>query len=161
MKHRDLIASVFKRVLGLTSAFLLLAAMRCPAAAWEGVDDFSSGISTNNWAFHKGNSGDVRVLGTNGHATFIAPAMLADDTSEALIWHGNPTAGEDWNVEVTGHVSAPSSRLWLSAWSMDTPFPSSSYYYVEMYQRADRGFIVGLTGTWRAIVPTTIETRII
>ena len=96
----------------------------------------------------------MRVLGTNGHASFIVTGILANDTSEALIWHGNPTATEDWNVEVTGHVSAPSARLQLYALRTDTLL-ADGVYIVEMYRKAGRGFIVDLMGTRRVIVDAT------
>ncbi|MCX6907434.1 MAG: hypothetical protein NTY01_05270 [Verrucomicrobia bacterium] len=143
-----------KQAIAFTLLFILLAVGHCFAAAWEGTDDFSSGISTNNWRFNHNNSGEVRVLGTNGHASFIVPDVLAADTSEALLWHGNPTAAEDWNVEVTGHVSAPSARIQLYALRTDTLL-ADGVYIVEMYRKAGRGFIVTLGGTRRVIVDAT------
>ena len=154
MKHPGLRTPNLGQAISFALLCFLSAVDISLAAAWEGTDDFSSGISTNNWTFHNGNSGNVRALGTNGHATFIAPAMLAEDTSEALIWHGNPKATEDWNVEVTGHVSAPSARLQLYALRTDTLL-ADGVYIVEMYRKAGRGFIVDLMGTRRVIVDAT------
>ena len=76
MKHPDIRTPNLKQAISFALLCFLLAADISLAAAWEGTDDFSSGISTNNWAFNHGNSGQVRVLGTNGHASFIVTNIL-------------------------------------------------------------------------------------
>src|ERR1039458_2003139 len=93
-----------KQAISFTLLFILLAVGHCFAAAWEGTDDFSSGISTNNWAFNHNNSGEVRVLGTNGHASFIVPDILAADTSHALLSSGISTNNWAFNHNNSGEV---------------------------------------------------------
>jgi hypothetical protein len=83
--------------------------------AWDGADDFSSGIAGCNWTIKQANAGQMTVIGTNGHASFLVPSATTASQNAYIIWHGTPKAAEDWTVEVTGHNSAGYSAQGASA----------------------------------------------
>jgi hypothetical protein len=106
MRHLNLRTLILKKTLYFTNLFLLLAAERCPAAAWEGTDDFSSGISVTNWTVYDQYVGQMTVVVTNGHASFFVPVTTTSEQNAILIWKGQPTVTNDWIVEIKGHNSA-------------------------------------------------------
>ena len=89
MKHLDLRTPIWKKTIHVTTLFVLLAASRCVGAAWEGTDDFSSGISTTNWLIRPYlDAGQMLVAGTNGHASFIVPISASVEQNAGIVWKG-------------------------------------------------------------------------
>jgi|GEM_PF-3559164 alpha-tubulin suppressor-like RCC1 family protein len=89
------------------SAYLLLALYgiavgNSSAASWEGTDSFTSGISQTFWTLRQQAHGTMSVSGVNGHASFLVPVTATTEQEADLIWNGQPTAGEDFTVEITG-----------------------------------------------------------
>ena len=60
--------------------------------------------------------GQMTVMATNGHASFIVTNSTTAEQNAFILWHGTPTAAEDWTAEITGHNSAfhPSCQLQLA-----------------------------------------------
>ena len=60
--------------------------------------------------------GQMTVVGTNGHASFIVTNSTATEQNAFIVWHGTPTAAEDWTADITGHNTAfhPSCQLQLA-----------------------------------------------
>jgi hypothetical protein len=124
------------------AALFLVAADRCSGATWEGTDDFSWGISPTNWTFFSESSGEeVTVVGANGHASFIVPALIpGEDKAAAIVWRGKPTAAEGWTVEVTGHHSATPSQLQFPVLRTDGALTSNrEAFVITRRQGADGG----------------------
>lgn len=82
-------------------------------AAWEGTDDFSSGISATRWKEYQRNEGRMTVTGANGHASFLVPVSATTEQNAFIVWQGTPTVAEDWTAEILGHHTAfhPSCQL--------------------------------------------------
>ncbi len=85
---------------------LRAASFGSPVAAWEGSDDFASGISMDKWTVNQTNTGQMTVEGANNHASFLVPSSSTDSQSAYITWRGTPTAAEDWAVGITGQASA-------------------------------------------------------
>jgi hypothetical protein len=80
----------------------------CFGAPWAGSDDFSSGISPANWTIVQESQGQMTVVGTNGHASFLdSTSTTTAEQNAYIIWNGTPTAADDWTADITGHNSAP------------------------------------------------------
>ena len=95
-----------KKAVHVYALFLLFAANRSVGAVWQGTDDFSSGISPANWTIQRMSQGQMTVVGTNGHVSFLVPNSTTAEQNAYIIWQGQPTAAEDWVVEITGHNTA-------------------------------------------------------
>jgi hypothetical protein len=78
----------------------------CAAAAWEGTDDFSTGISTVEWTLYPYNRGQMLAAGVNGHVSYIVPISTADEQNAFILWNGTPAVSEDWTADISGHNSA-------------------------------------------------------
>ncbi len=105
MKTLSLRTFISKKAIHLAALFLLLAANRSIGAAWQGCDDFSSGISWANWPTQTMSQGQLAVVGANGHVSFLLPISTPAEQNAHIIWHGTPTAAEDWMVQIKGHNS--------------------------------------------------------
>ncbi len=105
MKTLNLRTCISQKAIHLAALFLLLAANRSIGAAWQGCDDFSSGISTANWPVQTTSQGQLVVVGANGHVSFLLPISTPAEQNAYIIWHGTPTAAEDWMVQIKGHNS--------------------------------------------------------
>src|SRR5438876_569003 len=70
---------ISKKAIHLAALFLLLTASRSIGAAWQGSDDFSSGISPVNWTVQQTNQGQMSVVGTNGHVSFLVPNSTTNE----------------------------------------------------------------------------------
>ncbi len=114
--------------------FLLLAANQCIGAGWAGADDFSSGISTTNWTIMQMSQGQMTVVGTNGHASYLVPISSTIEQNAYIIWHGTPTAAEDWMVDILGHNSAPYSSEGGSALQLAVVDTASLNSILEGYE---------------------------
>ena len=155
-----------KKAIHLAALFLLLAASRSIGATWQGSDDFSSGITSSNWTVQQTNQGQMTVVGTNGHVSFLVTNSTTAEQNAYIIWHETPTAAEDWMVDITGHNSASyssegSSQLQFAV--VDTaslgPVQVLRGYRVSR-RRADDGSFsaaqwIGSGTTTRADVSTT------
>jgi uncharacterized protein YjbI with pentapeptide repeats len=86
--------------------FLFLTATAAFGAAWEGTDDFSTGISAGNWTTYQNYKGSMTVSGTNGHASFTVPISTTSQQQAIIIWKGTPPASNDWTAVCFGHNSA-------------------------------------------------------
>ena len=107
---------------GLTPFFLLCTIHLCFSASWEGSDGFSSDISAANWTIYQTNNGQMTVVGTNGHASFLVPVSTANEQNAFIVWKGNPTAADTWTMDISGHntanyLSSGSSQLQLWVFS--------------------------------------------
>ena len=124
-----------------TAAVLTVCAQ---GTGWQWTDDFSSGISAANWTLYQTNTGQMTVMGTNGHASFVVPAASTDSQNAYLVLHGTPTAAEDWTVEITGHNSAAysaqgSSQLQLAVVRTDGAGTSDQEGYRIAMARGSAG----------------------
>jgi len=106
VEYLDLELSASKYLTRFIPLLLSGAASLCLAAAWEGTDDFASGISPANWTIVDRNEGQMTVAGAGGHASFLVPVSSRDTQNAFIAWRGTPTAAEDWTVEIRGHNSA-------------------------------------------------------
>jgi len=106
MNHINLKIITWQMPLSIAALFFLLGADRCIGASWEGTDDFSSGISTNNWLIRPHVDGQMDVVGANGHASFIVPISTTAEQNAGIVWKGLPAATNDWTADVLGHNSA-------------------------------------------------------
>jgi hypothetical protein len=132
------------KAIHLAALFILIIANRSIGSGWQGSDDFSSGISSANWTVHNG-QGQMTVVGTNGHVSYLVPISTAADQSGYIMWQGTPTAAQDWIVEITGHDSAgysPDSSSQLQFAVFDTASLSSTVrgYRVSKRSAADNSF---------------------
>jgi hypothetical protein len=109
MKHPNRKNHISDKVVYAIPLFLLLVLNQCIGAGWAGTDDFSSGISTTNWAVQQMSHGQMTVAGTNSHASFLVPISTTNEQNAYIIWHGTPTAAENWMVDILGRNSAPYS----------------------------------------------------
>jgi hypothetical protein len=93
-------------ILAITAGLMTLL-QPCLGQTWVGTDNFSSGLSTNNWPIHQDTGhGQMTVVGTNGHASFLDPISTTDEQSAVIIWHGTPTVADDWTIDILGHNAA-------------------------------------------------------
>ena len=126
----------------LASAALTMILWTVPpahAASWEGIDDFSSGISPINWTIVSPNTGQMSVAGANGHASFLVPASSTASQSAYIAWPGTPSAAEDWAVEITGHNSAGYSLNGDSQLQLAVYHTTSIGYRIAMVVEKDTG----------------------
>lgn len=131
-------------------------------AAWEGADDFSSGISTN-WIIQQTNHGSMTVQATNGHASFLVAPSTNSEQNAYLFWRGTPVLNQDWTVQISGHSMANwsnngASQLQLMAGDLNT----GEAFVIESYRGNDGiGFVTsmwqnnGVTTTTRQYVLAT------
>ena len=131
MKYLSVKTSVSKKAIPFAALVLLLAANRCIGQSWAGTDDFSSGISATNWMVQQMSHGQMIVVGTNGHASFIVPVLTNTDQSAYIAWRGTPTAAEDWAVDILGHNSAlsPGCQLQLAVINTQTWTNDAAYAF--------------------------------
>jgi hypothetical protein len=101
------------------TAGLMTLLQPCSGQSWVGTDNFSSGISTN-WTVYQQRQGQMSVVGTNGHVSFIVPISTVDEQSAHIVWNGTPAVSNDWTADISGHNSASWStngasqlHLWL------------------------------------------------
>ena len=97
------------QVISVAAGLIITSLQPCGGQTWVGADDFSSGISAANWTTRQ-NAGQMSLLGTNGHVSFIVPSSTVDEQSAYLLWNGTPRATDDWTMDIFGHNSA----LWSS-----------------------------------------------
>jgi formylglycine-generating enzyme required for sulfatase activity len=110
---------------------IALLAQAASAQTWSGTDDFSSGISTNKWIPFQSWYGQMTITGANGHASFIVTNTTTSEQNAKLIWKGQPTVTNDWQLEIAGHNEANwstngSSQLQFGIYNTAT-LPSQSY----------------------------------
>src|SRR4051794_40740687 len=88
MKTLSVRTCILKKTLCITTLLLLLAAKRSDGAAWQGADDFSSGISPTNWTVQQMSQGQMTGVGTNSHVSFLVPISTTAEQNAYIIWHG-------------------------------------------------------------------------
>ena len=71
-----------------------------------GVDDFSNGVDTTLWPVKKTHKGSMKVVGANGHASFLVAGKSQSEQTAYIVWNGRPRANADWTAEVRGHNEA-------------------------------------------------------
>ena len=113
-----------EKTFGTLLALFVTASINCWAVAWEGTDNFTSGILTN-WTVYQNASGTMIVTATNGHASFTTTPSSTSEQQAILLWKGTPSVLEDWTADVTGYNGANysengSSQLQLWVINMST-----------------------------------------
>jgi hypothetical protein len=86
-------------------AGLMMVLQPCFGQAWVGIDDFSSGISTN-WTVYQQIHGQMFAVGTNQHLSFIVGVSATTEQTAQVIWNGTPAVSNDWTMDIAGHNSA-------------------------------------------------------
>jgi hypothetical protein len=71
-----------------------------------GVDDFSNGIDPTLWPVKGTKEGSMKVVGVNGHASFLVAGKSQGEQTAYIVWNGRPRANADWTAEVRGHNEA-------------------------------------------------------
>jgi hypothetical protein len=101
------------------TAGLMMMLQPCFGQAWVGIDDFSSGISTN-WTVYQQQQGQMFAVGANQHLSFIVGVSATTEQNAEVIWNGTPAVSNDWTMDIAGHNSASWSangasqlQLWL------------------------------------------------
>ena len=150
MNHLSVKTPISKKAIPFTALFLLLAANRCLGQAWAGTDDFSLGISPSNWAISNNYVGQMIVVGTNGHASFLVPVSTGADQNAFIGWRGTPTAAEDWVVSITGHNFAPDGSQLQLAVADKKSWDSGVVYAFHMDMVNELSGSVLRTGWWDA-----------
>jgi hypothetical protein len=150
MKTLSVRTCISKKAIHLAALFLLLAANRSIGAAWQGGDGFSSGISPANWTVQQMSQGQMTVVGTNGHVSFLVPISTTAEQNAYIIWQGTPTAAEDWTVDIAGHNSAAysvqgSSALQFAVVRTDHAGPGNLEGYVVSKAQGSSGQGFGAT----------------
>jgi hypothetical protein len=148
MNRLNLGSCISKKAIHSAALFVLLITNRSIGSGWQGSDNFSSGITSSNWTVQQTNQGQMAVVGTNGHVSFLVTNSTTAEQNAYIIWHGTPTTAEDWMVDITGHNSASysaqgSSQLQFAV--VDTASLSSMLrgYRVSRRRAADGSFSAG------------------
>ena len=131
-------------------------------ATWEGLDNFSSGISTN-WTVQQSNQGSMTVQATSGHASFLVAPSTNTEQNAYLFWKGTPALNQDWTVQTSGHNAANWSNDGASQLQlMASDLVAGEAFVIESYRGNDGIGIVtsmwqdnGVTTTTRQYVLAT------
>ena len=115
-------------------------------AAWEGSDNFSSGISTN-WTVQP-NHGSMTIQAANGHASYLVAPSASTEQNAYLLWKRNPTVSQDWTVQISGHNAANWSSSGASQFQLVAgDFSNGEAFVIECY-RGNSGIKI-LTSMWQ------------